>query len=262
MAASTPVIFVHGLWLHSSTWKPWIDLFSAEDIPASAPGWPREHSSVFKCRQRGEDVVGMGIAEVATHYSRIAAEFDSPPVVVGHSHGGLVAEYLLARGLASAAVAIDPARLSEELPQPISQLIAEYPAMANPANRGREVNLNNRQFRSVFGNAIGEDESDSLYERWTIPASGALLFETDFAGSEPPAADDPARGPLLLVSSGRGQDADDAAPTSSFESYRHADAVTERRVFADRGHSLVIDNGWSDVAKSVLEWVTARSDRG
>ncbi len=260
MASSTPVIFIHGLWLHSSSWKPWVDLFDTEGFIASAPGWPREHSSVFKCRQRGEDVVGMGIAELATHYAHIASAFDSKPVVVGHSHGGLVAEYLLAQDLAVAAVAIDPAHLGEKLPQPISQLLAAFPAMADTTTRGREVNLNNRQFRSVFGNAITEDESDSLYERWTIPASGALLFETDFARSEPPAAAEPARGPLLLVSSGRGQMADDTIPTSSFERYRHPDALTQRRDMPDRGHSLVIDSGWSDPAKSVLEWVVAHSD--
>ena len=36
----TPVIFIHGLWIHSSAWQPWLDLFAAHGYPVSAPGWP------------------------------------------------------------------------------------------------------------------------------------------------------------------------------------------------------------------------------
>jgi non-heme chloroperoxidase len=36
----TPVLFVHGLWLHSSSWSPWVELFRAEGYAPIAPGWP------------------------------------------------------------------------------------------------------------------------------------------------------------------------------------------------------------------------------
>ena len=37
---TNPVIFIHGLWIHSTAWQPWIDLFESRGYSASAPGWP------------------------------------------------------------------------------------------------------------------------------------------------------------------------------------------------------------------------------
>ena len=37
--------------------------------------------------------------------------------------------------------------------------------------------------------------------------------------------------------------------------YRHSEAVTDIINFPDRGHSLTIDGGWSEVARTVLTWL-------
>ena len=36
------------------------------------------------------------------------------------------------------------------------------------------------------------------------------------------------------------------------------DAVTELAEFADRGHSLIIDSGWREVAGECLSWLAAQ----
>jgi pimeloyl-ACP methyl ester carboxylesterase len=33
-----PVIFIHGLWIHSSAWQPWLELFTERGYAVSAPG--------------------------------------------------------------------------------------------------------------------------------------------------------------------------------------------------------------------------------
>lgn len=38
-----------------------------------------------------------------------------------------------------------------------------------PANRHKAVSLTAKEFRYSFGNALSEEESNALYERWTIP---------------------------------------------------------------------------------------------
>ncbi len=35
-----PVIFIHGLWLHSLSWTEWAGMFQAAGYRAMAPGWP------------------------------------------------------------------------------------------------------------------------------------------------------------------------------------------------------------------------------
>jgi len=37
---STPVLFIHSLWLHASSWSSWVDLFGDAGYEASAPGDP------------------------------------------------------------------------------------------------------------------------------------------------------------------------------------------------------------------------------
>lgn len=34
---ATPVVFIHGLWLHASSWQPWIDKFRAAGYDPIAP---------------------------------------------------------------------------------------------------------------------------------------------------------------------------------------------------------------------------------
>ena len=82
------------------------------------------------------------------------------PAVVGHSFGGLLAQILAGRGLASATVAIDPAPFRGVLPLPFSALKSAAPVIGNPANRGRAIPLTYDQFRYAFANAVSEDEAD------------------------------------------------------------------------------------------------------
>ncbi|MET0897868.1 MAG: alpha/beta hydrolase [Mycobacterium sp.] len=257
-----PVVFIHGLWLHATSWTNWLDMFTAEGYEPVAPGWPREAATVADARNHADDVADIGIEVVADHYAALIEALPRPPIVIGHSFGGLIAENLLARNLAVAGVAIDPAQMKGVLPLPLAQLKAGSPVLSNPANRKKAVSLTAKQFRFGFGNAVSEEESAELFERWTIPSPGRPLFEGAFANftAHSPAAIDTgneSRGPLLLISGGKDHTVPDVVTRSSFKQYRHSAAVTELQQFPDRGHSLVIDSGWSEIAKSVLVWLAA-----
>ena len=52
------------------------------------------------------------------------AGLPEPPVIIGHSFGGLIAQKLLGRNLGAAAVAIDPAQIRGVLVLPPAQLRA------------------------------------------------------------------------------------------------------------------------------------------
>jgi pimeloyl-ACP methyl ester carboxylesterase len=255
-----PVVFVHGLWLHATSWQPWLDLFTQRGYDPVAPGWPHEPATVEEARQRPDDVAGLGIEDVTDHYAAVIESLPEPPVVIGHSFGGLIAQKLLGRNLAAAGVAIDPAQIRGVLVLPPAQLRASGAVLGNPANAKRAVSLSAAQFRYGFGNALSQDESDVLFERWTIPSPGKPLFEAataNFVSHSPAAVDtrNPRRGPLLLISGGKDHTVPDAVTRSTFKQYRHSSAVTELRQFPDRGHSLVVDNGWREIADAILSWL-------
>ncbi|MGZ0153600.1 alpha/beta hydrolase [Kribbella sp. WER1] len=260
---SRPVVFIHGLWLHASSWQPWIDHFTAAGYQPIAPGWPHEAATVEEARANPDAVADLSIDDVVDHFAAVIADLDDP-ILIGHSFGGLFAEKLLGQGHGAAAVAIDPAQIKGVLPLPLAQLRSGLPALGNPANLHRSVTLTDKEFRYGFGNALSEEESAELFRRWTIPSPARPLFQAAAANfvMHAQAAVDTAnseRGPLLLISGTADHTVPDVVTRSTFKQYRDSTAVTELKQFEGRGHSLTIDSGWQEVADAVLDWLKAHN---
>jgi non-heme chloroperoxidase len=263
MAAGTPVVFVHGLWLHADSWGPWVDRFREAGYEPSAPGWPGD-GTIEETRQQPERVAGHGIDDVVEHYASHVRTLDTLPIVIGHSFGGLIAQRLLGQGLASAAVGIDAAPIKGVLFLPPSALRVASVALRNPANRNRAVSLTREQFRYGFGNALTQEESDELFDRWAIPSPGKPLFEAATANLSPgsPANVDTGnrtRGPLLLTAGGKDHTVPASVTRATRKLYHRSPAITDYREFPDRGHTLAIDSRSNEVADVVLAWLAERS---
>ncbi|WIB78283.1 alpha/beta hydrolase [Curtobacterium sp. MCPF17_002] len=263
-----PVVFIHGLWIHSSAWQPWIDLFAEHGYEAIAPGWPGDSDTVEATRDDPDRLDDVGIEQICRHYADLIDGLDAKPIVVGHSFGGLIAQELLANGYAVAGVAIDPAPIKGVKILPFSQLRSGFPALGNPKNKRRTVSLTASQFRYAFGNAISAEESDALHAAWTIPGPGRPLFEdasANFTRNSPATVDTHAapRGPLLLTSGSEDHTVPRSVTLAVHRLYSdNTAAVTEYREFEGRGHSLTIDNGWRTVADATLDWLTTQRLEG
>jgi pimeloyl-ACP methyl ester carboxylesterase len=261
---SHPVVFIHGLWLHPTSWESWQSLFEQAGYRTLAPGWPGDQETVELARANPDSVADKGIDDVVDQYAAIIADLDASPILIGHSFGGMIAEKLLGQGRGAAAIAIDAAQIKGVLPLPLSSLRATLPVFKNPANRHRAVMLTAEEFRYSFGNALSDEESAALYEKWVVPSPGKPLFEAaaaNFSLHSPAKVDtrNPDRGPLLLIMGGQDHTVPEAITKSTLKQYRYSPAATELQEFADRGHSLTIDAGWGDVAKACLSWL---SDKG
>lgn len=260
----TPVVFIHGLWLHSSSWQPWIELFRENGYEPITPGWPGEATTVKGSRADPGRVANRSLTQVVDHMKTVIAGLDSKPIIVGHSFGGLITELLMGEDLGTAGVAIDPAQIKGVLPLPLAQLRAGLPALGNPSNISKAVSLTSKEFRFGFGNALTEEESDALFDTWTIPSPARPLFEVAVANFNPQAANkadtrNNDRGPLLLISGTQDHTAPGATTKAALKLYRHSTAVTELVEFEGRGHSLTIDSRWKDVADSVLIWLKSQN---
>ena len=132
--------------------------------------------------------------------------------------------------------------------------------LSNPRNRHRAVPLTADQFRYAFGNTVSERESQQLYEQFSVPGPGAPLFQAAAANLNPWTEakvdiKNPDRGPLLIIVGTKDHTVPPAIAKASFKKQRKNAGVTEYAEMEGRGHSLTIDNGWQDVADTVLEFV-------
>jgi non-heme chloroperoxidase len=257
----TPVVFVHGLWLLSSSWKAWRDLFEATDYTTVAPGWPDDPTSVEEARAHPDVFAHKMVQGVTDHYLNAISELERKPAVVGHSFGGLIAQKIAGEGVSAAAVSIDNAPFKGVLPLPVSALKSSAPVLGNPANRGKAIALTFDQFKYGWANNLDEAEAKELYETYHVAAAGAPLFQAAvanfnlFGGETRVDHKNPDRGPLLIIAG----EADNTVPLAITEASYKIQAknpgVTEIARIEGRGHSLTIDHGWQEVAETALAFV-------
>ncbi len=259
-AGSQPVVFVHGLWLLASSWDRWRTLFEEKGFITLAPGWPDDPETVAEANDDPEVFARKQIKQITQHYADAIQQLKRKPVVIGHSFGGLVAQQLADEGLSAATVAIDPVAFRGVLPLPLSELKAGAPVLSNPANYHRAVSLTDEQFRYAFANAVEEDEAHELYKTFAVPGTGTPLFQAAAANLNPWTEDqlntkNPERGPLLLIAGGEDHTVPLTVVNAAYKRQKANPAVTEFHEIPDRGHSLIIDHGWRDVAEVALAFI-------
>jgi pimeloyl-ACP methyl ester carboxylesterase len=254
------VVFVHGLWLLAGSWDRWRTVFEEAGYTTLAPDWPDDAANVEEANENPEVFAHKSVGQVADHFEDVMAKLDKRPAIIGHSFGGLLVQILAGRGLAKATVAIDPGPFRGVLPLPFSALKSAAPVIGNPANHGRAVPLTFDQFRFGFANAVSEEEAHQLYADFAVPASGIPLFQAATANLNPWTeakvdTKNPDRGPLLVISGEKDNTVPWAIANGDFKRQKHNKGVTEIVEIPDRGHALVIDSGWREVADTALAFV-------
>ena len=255
-----PVVFIHGLWLLPSSWDRWAALFAAAGYAPVSPGWPDDPDTVDEANADPGVFANKTIGMVADHYLKVIGTLTGRPAVIGHSFGGLLAQIIAGRGESVATVAIDAAPYRGVLPLPLSSLKAAFPVLGNPANFHRAVPLSFDQFRYSFANAVTEQEARRLYDTFAVPASGAPLFQAATANLNPLTearvdTRNPDRGPLLIISGAKDNTVPTAISAAEYRQQRRNPGVTEFTEIPGRGHALIIDDGWTEVAQTALAFI-------
>jgi alpha-beta hydrolase superfamily lysophospholipase len=79
----TPVLFIHGLWLHHSSWAPWMEMFSARGYDPYAGRWPGEPDTVEEARANPDALADYGIDEIVEHHAKLIAELPASSYSAG-----------------------------------------------------------------------------------------------------------------------------------------------------------------------------------
>ena len=259
---TNPIVLIHGMWMTPLSWEHWVDHYTDRGHRVLAPAWPGLDADPEQLRRDPSPLRGLGITEVVDHYDKIIRGLDQPPIVMGHSFGGLYTQLLLDRGLGAAGVAISPAAPKGVLTLPYSTLRSAWPALGNPANLKKETPLSPEQFHWRFTNTLSKADSDAVYRRYYIPGAARPFFQAGLANFTPNAASkvdykNPARAPLLLITGSEDRISPPAVVKANFKHQRRAPSATEYREFSGRSHFIAGEDGWEDVSDYVLDWATS-----
>lgn len=263
-ATPNTIVLIHGLWMTPRSWEKWVERFSSRGYRVLAPAWPGLDRDVADIRRDPSSLDGLGVTEIVDHYDRIVRGLDQPPIIMGHSFGGVFTQLLLDRGLGAAGVAIDSAPVKGVLRLPFSSLRSAWPALKNPTNRKRSFTLSPKQFRYRFGNTMTEEESNAVYEEQYIPGTGRVLFQAGLANFNPHAATKvdfrrPGRAPLLMITGDKDHVAPPPIVRANFKKYRTSPSITEYKEFPGRSHYICGERGWEEVADYSLTWAMEKA---
>jgi pimeloyl-ACP methyl ester carboxylesterase len=255
-----PLMLVHGAWLSARSWENYLDYFSKRGFAVSAPEWPRKRGDVEEMRESAEESAGLGVQEIVDHYAALIGELERPPVLIGHSYGGLFVELLLDRGLGRAGVAMSPAPPKGILVLPFSTLKAGAPALAHPSKWHGVVTLTPEEFTYAFVNTFPPEDAAAAYERYAVPETGQIFYEAGFANFHlhPPTevhfknAD---RAPLLIVGAGEDHTVPASLAKAAYKRYEKSPAKTDYLEFEGRPHLHMAAPDWQEVAQAIDSWL-------
>lgn len=254
------IVLIHGLWLTPTSWEDWIDRYQKAGYNVLAPSWPGLEGEVEAIRKDPSALKGLKLKTVVDHYERIIRKLDSPPIIMGHSFGGLITQMLIDRGLGSAGILIDSAQTAGVPVLPFSTIRATLPILGNPFSYNRTTSLSPKQFNYAFTNELNAAESKKVYDRYQIPAANAILWDGALALLNPNASSKVNyrkndRAPLLFIAGGNDHLVPAAINKANLRKYvKNSTAVTDYREFPNRTHHTVGQKGWEEVADFAVQW--------
>lgn len=252
---TTTVMLIHGAWLAPSCWAPFKARYEAAGLHVIAPAWPHDERPIEQLRAAPQpELARLTIGRIVDHYERLIRAMDTPPILIGHSFGGLIVQLLLDRGLGAAGVAIDPAP-PRGVPPSLVALYGALPIFLAWRGWRRTLTMSGRSFAWGFVQTLPPAEQRRLYDELVVPTPGRIYYQSAFASRETGVAfDNDGRAPLLLIAGAADRTVVRTTVAAVHRKYRRSTAITDYREFEGRPHLLIMTPGWEEIADVAIDW--------
>lgn len=242
-ASAPPVLFVHGAYVGAWCW-------AEHFLPALADrGYAAHAVSLRGHGNSGGSLASAGIDDFVADVRTAVERLDRPPVLVGHSMGGVVVQRYLQRYDAPAA-----ALLAAIPPQGMAGLTVEF-ALRDPTTWlqfgvlqtvGPGSTSPRVMRRALFSADLPDARVDAYARRVQRESPRALAELTGPAVTGRVPSDLPT---LVL-----GADADAIVPSWAVEATART-FDTDATFVPDVAHAVMLDTGWERVASTLVEWL-------
>ena len=191
----------------------------------------------------------------------------SPPARRHPSWWGIPSAACSSRSYWTAASARQVWRSTQRLPKGCSPFIRQLSApwgacLTTWQGWKRILRMPLSDFRYAFVNTLPADRQAAVYERYVVPETGRIFFQAAISmlsASSPTAVhfENPKRAPLLLIAGGSDHIVPPAINRNNYRKYRGSPASTTFEEFPGRGHWIIAEDGWEEVAASIARWLAA-----
>jgi len=264
MSPSKTIVLIHGQWVTQSSWEKFKGYFESRGHKVIASPWPGINKDVVAMRRDPSSLNGIGIEDLVAHYTTIIRGLSEPPIIMGHSFGGLIAQLLIDKGFGAAGVAIDSVPPKGILVLPLSTYLALTPVFLQPSTFKKTFIFTFEKWWKVFARTLSESEARGEFEREVIPAPGRAIFQAALSNVTPNSTAtinfrNNARAPLLFIGGEKDVLMPAALNRKNFRKYTASSAITEFHEFTGRSHYIIAEKGWEEVAQYALDWALAKS---
>jgi pimeloyl-ACP methyl ester carboxylesterase len=248
------VMLVHGAWLNSLSWEGFKARYEAKGYSVTAPDWPFDGGDPAELRASPRmELTKIGPKAIVDHYEGLIKALAEPPILVGHSAGGVWVQHLLDRGLGAAGVAIDPAP-TPGVPLGPHAIVSAFPVLGDPFSAGKVKSMSRKFFETRFAQTLPEALKGPHYDRYIVPTAGKVYWDGLIGGAGKITWASRIRPPLLLIAGGKDIIADASMTRAIYEHQKRADSTTEFKLFPARSHWTCLEPGWEEVADFAIDW--------
>ena len=256
---SKSVILIHGAWLSPDCWQGWQSRFESSGYDCIAPAWPHHDRPVAELRRAPDPALAsLTIGRVVDHYARIISALPAPPILIGHSLGGLLVQLLLDRGLGAAGVGIGAFVPRGAVPGlPLG--CGAFPSLLTLRGWKRIPALSWGRFSAIFAQTLPVAERAALYQRYMVPEARRVFFEAAFGTGTSVDFANTGRAPLLLVGGEEDRIIRPSVVRAVYRAHLRSPVETAMRILPRRSHWLLTEPGWEEVADFCIAWAATRS---
>lgn len=253
MSTLPDVVMIHGMWSGPQVWDRFRSAYEARGYSVHTPAL--RHHDVDPGAAPEPALGATSLRDYCADLTSLIDTLDQPPVLVGHSMGGLLAQILTAQGRARASVLLCSACPRGVFPirpamLPGTARIFASPGFWNKANRPTAW-----EARYMLFNRLGEAESKQHTQR-LLWESGRAASEIVFAAAMPngPATLDYQANatPLLSLAGGADRIVPAGVCAANARRYRRR---CHYRVYPEHAHWILGEPGWATVAADSLDWL-------
>lgn len=246
--AKAELLFIHGAWVSGKCWNPIITEFKKQGYTCTSPNWP------FKDTPNNPELTKVGITEVLNHYKQIVSGYSTPPVLIGHSFGGLFTQLLLNQGYGAAGIVLNSAPTKELLPLHGSVWKTNLPVVRQFLF-SHLMHLTSKQFGYSFAHLSSPAEQQQIYDTYVMDETPRIfrqILTAPFHNLTKVDYNKPSK-PLLFLAGANDLLCPAKQNQLNAKHYNSQEVICQ--VLSNRNHGMLFQTGYTKVAQAMLAWL-------